>query len=160
METELIPWHDELEMPEDSSRHSKDFGEEGSSANEAVSHPSLCVTVTSDSPAYVCPDPILRGNGTEVSIENAVDLHKGVTEIKFNGVFGRKDSKRYCKLKCINGEWVGPLCLSDGGNQSTVMKPITFLVGLDLFFCKKNYEIFFHWSSYVEQSMLLGEIQL
>ncbi|KAK6629502.1 hypothetical protein RUM43_003319 [Polyplax serrata] len=60
-----------------------------------------------------CPYPVLRQNGSEMAID-VVRFLSGIAEVKFNGAFDKVGSKRYCKIKCISGEWVGPLCLLDG----------------------------------------------
>lgn len=69
-----------------------------------------------------CPYPVLRQNGSEMAID-VVRFLSGIAEVKFNGAFDKVGSKRYCKIKCISGEWVGPLCLLDGGKMIVVHHP-------------------------------------
>lgn len=64
-----------------------------------------------------CPYPVLKQNGSEMAFDG-VNFLRGIAEVKFNGAFDKIGSKRHCKIKCINGEWVGPLCLLEGGNKT------------------------------------------
>jgi len=38
-----------------------------------------------------------------------------IEEIQFVGVIGPSEQKRVCKIKCLNGVWVGPLCALEHG---------------------------------------------
>lgn len=38
-----------------------------------------------------------------------------IEEIQFVGVIGPFEQKRVCKIKCLNGVWVGPLCALEHG---------------------------------------------
>jgi hypothetical protein len=38
-----------------------------------------------------------------------------VMEVKFSGAIGPLGERRQCKIKCIGGEWVGPLCQVKSG---------------------------------------------
>lgn len=38
-----------------------------------------------------------------------------IEEIQFVGIVGPQDQKRICKIKCLNGVWVGPLCALEHG---------------------------------------------
>ncbi|UYV80321.1 hig [Cordylochernes scorpioides] len=40
-----------------------------------------------------------------------------VQEVQFLGVIGPLEEKRLCKIKCMNGVWVGPLCTVDEGGR-------------------------------------------
>ena len=43
----------------------------------------------------------------------------GVSEIKFmtgSEKVLQGNRKLWCKIKCVEGQWVGPLCSTDGGN--------------------------------------------
>lgn len=39
-----------------------------------------------------------------------------IQEIQFVGVIGPNNEKRICKIKCLDGVWVGPLCALEHGN--------------------------------------------
>ena len=39
-----------------------------------------------------------------------------IEEIQFVGIIGPSEQKRVCKIKCLNGVWVGPLCALEKGN--------------------------------------------
>lgn len=61
-----------------------------------------------------CQAPELTLNGTPVAArQNANPDYSTLTEIKFTAqlpVPMAKHRHRLCKIKCIGGEWVGPLC--------------------------------------------------
>ncbi|CAG2115586.1 unnamed protein product, partial [Medioppia subpectinata] len=44
-----------------------------------------------------------------------------IEEIQFVGVIGTMEQKRVCKIKCLNGVWVGPLCALEKGDQFAPM---------------------------------------
>jgi len=48
------------------------------------------------------------GGGTGTGFAN-------IQEIQFVGVVGPTEQKRICKIKCLNGVWVGPLCALEHG---------------------------------------------
>lgn len=57
----------------------------------------------------VAPEINLAGNKVV-----ATDFSE-VMEVKFSGAIGPLGIRRLCKIKCIGGEWVGPLCqVKDG----------------------------------------------
>jgi hypothetical protein len=43
------------------------------------------------------------------------DYNTKVTEVKFSGQIGPLGEKRLCKIKCIGGNWFGPLCQNQEG---------------------------------------------
>lgn len=61
-----------------------------------------------------CRAPELTLNGTPVAArQNASPDYSTLAEIKFTAQLPlpvAKHKERLCKIKCINGEWVGPLC--------------------------------------------------
>lgn len=61
-----------------------------------------------------CRGPELTLNGTPVAArQNANPDYSTLTEIKFTAqlpVPTTNRKHRTCKIKCVNGEWVGPLC--------------------------------------------------
>ncbi|XP_067012252.1 locomotion-related protein Hikaru genki [Anabrus simplex] len=73
-----------------------------------------------------CPPPDLALNGTVRA--TAADRHRSdyaeVKEVKFSGEIGPLGEKRLCKIKCIGGEWVGPLCQNhdDGGHYHPLFR--------------------------------------
>nr|XP_015833029.1 PREDICTED: locomotion-related protein Hikaru genki isoform X2 [Tribolium castaneum] len=65
-----------------------------------------------------CPPPQLAFNGTETE-QGEVRIRKDYThirEVKFSGSIGPLGEKRLCKIKCIGGQWVGPLCVDNHDN--------------------------------------------
>lgn len=64
-----------------------------------------------------CSPPQLALNGTETE-DGDVRIRKDyshVREVKFSGSIGPLGEKRLCKIKCIGGQWVGPLCVNQQG---------------------------------------------
>lgn len=44
-----------------------------------------------------------------------------VTEVRFPGEVGPMGDRRLCKIRCIKGKWVGPLCASSNeGNKKNL----------------------------------------
>ncbi|GFY59616.1 locomotion-related protein Hikaru genki [Trichonephila inaurata madagascariensis] len=48
-----------------------------------------------------------------------------VQEIHFVGLIGRRGQKRECKIKCLNGVWVGPMCTEGGNPIKKIMRRCT-----------------------------------
>ncbi|XP_030766186.1 locomotion-related protein Hikaru genki [Sitophilus oryzae] len=70
--------------------------------------------LTSDS----CSPPLLALNGTQTE-KGELRIKKDyshVKEVKFSGSIGPLGEKRLCKIKCIGGQWVGPLCVDQQDN--------------------------------------------
>ncbi|XP_015927724.1 locomotion-related protein Hikaru genki [Parasteatoda tepidariorum] len=59
-----------------------------------------------------CSPPDVIVNGTSVPDGGGEDF-ASVQEVQFLGVIGPLEQKRVCKIKCLNGVWVGPLCTID-----------------------------------------------
>ncbi|KAI1289870.1 Locomotion-related protein Hikaru genki [Halotydeus destructor] len=63
-----------------------------------------------------CASPEVLVNGSpSPEIVDTVGGGKGtglanILEIQFVGLVGPNDQKRICKIKCLNGVWVGPMC--------------------------------------------------
>lgn len=65
-----------------------------------------------------CQPPQLALNGTE-TVQGEMRIRKDythVTEVKFSGSIGPLGERRLCKIKCIGGQWVGPLCVDKMDN--------------------------------------------
>ncbi|KAG8184166.1 hypothetical protein JTE90_010207 [Oedothorax gibbosus] len=65
-----------------------------------------------------CLPPDVLVNGTSLPAGGAAagggaEDFTSVQEVQFLGVIGPLDQKRVCKIKCLNGVWVGPLCTID-----------------------------------------------
>ncbi|KAL1517086.1 hypothetical protein ABEB36_000895 [Hypothenemus hampei] len=65
-----------------------------------------------------CHPPSFSFNGTktergEARIRNEFSH---VQEVKFSGSIGPLGEKRPCKIKCVEGQWVGPLCADQDDN--------------------------------------------
>ncbi|KAF4518191.1 hypothetical protein B566_EDAN005916, partial [Ephemera danica] len=83
----------------------------------------LLLLVLSSPPGYAadsewggqkCAPPEMALDG--VAVTHRTDF-SDVMEVKFSGAIGPVGERRLCKIKCIEGEWVGPLCQvkGDGG---------------------------------------------
>lgn len=69
-----------------------------------------------------CPAPQLALNGTETE-EGELRIrkdYKRVREVKFFGSIGPLNERRLCKIKCIEGQWVGPLCVDQHGESNVL----------------------------------------
>ncbi|XP_063225322.1 locomotion-related protein Hikaru genki [Bacillus rossius redtenbacheri] len=65
-----------------------------------------------------CPPPDMALNGSMAPYsanERHLADYSQVSEVKFVGQVGPLEERRMCKIKCIGGEWVGPLCHKSGG---------------------------------------------
>lgn len=56
---------------------------------------------------------LARGEHASTRIKNE---YKHVREVKFLGSIGPLGEQRMCKIKCIGGQWVGPLCVNQQDN--------------------------------------------
>lgn len=89
-----------------------------------------------------CQPPGLTLNGRKVTARaNAAPDYASVTEVKFSAQLASPlelgPDKRLCKIKCIDGQWVGPLCQHDNGNLSGIF--VMFLIKyIDFFFSIKS----------------------
>ncbi|KAL3180385.1 hypothetical protein MRX96_008948 [Rhipicephalus microplus] len=58
-----------------------------------------------------CPPPEIVFNGSLLQTDSTTAQQFGnVYEVRFMGIFGGVTKKRACKIKCVNGVWLGPLC--------------------------------------------------
>ena len=60
------------------------------------------------------PDVLVRSDDGLNITSNAIDFH-GVLEVQFLGIFPPFHHRRVCKIKCVNGRWLGPLCSIEEG---------------------------------------------
>ncbi|XP_072397120.1 locomotion-related protein Hikaru genki [Diabrotica undecimpunctata] len=65
-----------------------------------------------------CSPPQLAVNGSETEAgENRIRKdYSHIREVKFSGSIGPLGEQRLCKIKCIAGQWVGPLCADQTDN--------------------------------------------
>ncbi|KAG8196129.1 hypothetical protein JTE90_007865 [Oedothorax gibbosus] len=61
-----------------------------------------------------CSAPEVLVNGTSSVSVGGPDFST-VQEVHFVGLIGKGGPGRDCKIKCLNGVWVGPMCTEDGG---------------------------------------------
>ncbi|KAH0814057.1 hypothetical protein GEV33_008734 [Tenebrio molitor] len=76
------------------------------------------ILLVPDTSSDACPPPQLALNGTETE-QGEIRIRKDYThirEVKFSGSIGPLGEKRLCKIKCIGGQWVGPLCVDNHDN--------------------------------------------
>uniref|UniRef100_T1JJD6 Locomotion-related protein Hikaru genki n=1 Tax=Strigamia maritima TaxID=126957 RepID=T1JJD6_STRMM len=65
---------------------------------------------------------VLREVATEANLKNF--NFSGVQEVQFLAIVGPVEQKRICKIKCVNGNWLGPLCSieEDGGRFQPMLR--------------------------------------
>lgn len=75
------------------------------------------------------PDESESESGEEEEEEESAEHeHFGeVTEVRFPGEVGPLGDRRLCKIRCVKGKWVGPLCATneEGKNVSSTIHPLT-----------------------------------
>ncbi|KAH6945447.1 hypothetical protein HPB50_008501 [Hyalomma asiaticum] len=75
-----------------------------------------------------CPPPEIVFNGSLLQTDSSMSQQFGnVYEVRFMGLFGGVTKKRACKIKCVNGVWLGPLCAVEseaGENAYTTLKQL------------------------------------
>ncbi|XP_050722361.1 locomotion-related protein Hikaru genki-like isoform X1 [Eriocheir sinensis] len=71
-----------------------------------------------------CPPPTHTFNMSVLPVADPTDK---VQEVMFMGVVGPYDEKRVCKIKCVSGRWVGPLCSleHDSSRFQSMFRPCT-----------------------------------
>lgn len=71
-----------------------------------------------DIPPDSCSPPqlaLLNGSDTENREQRIQEDYSQVKEVKFSTSVGAQKDQRICKIKCIAGQWVGPLCTEQQG---------------------------------------------
>ncbi|CAB3362221.1 Hypothetical predicted protein [Cloeon dipterum] len=56
----------------------------------------------------LCSPPEMALDGNSV-ISSTTDYSK-VVEVMFHGAIGPSGERRLCRIQCLHGEWVGPMC--------------------------------------------------
>lgn len=59
----------------------------------------------------------MRNNPEGNHVHVLKETYSNVKEVKFYGSIGPLGERRLCKIKCIDGQWVGPLCIDEQGNK-------------------------------------------
>ncbi|CAF4748505.1 unnamed protein product [Pieris macdunnoughi] len=76
---------------------------------------------------YKCILPELTLDDLNLDMKKFLENFAKVKEIKFPISFGPLPEKYICKLKCVDGYWVGPLCSSSpDGRFKTLLKECTY----------------------------------
>ncbi|KAF8792518.1 locomotion-related protein Hikaru genki-like [Argiope bruennichi] len=70
-----------------------------------------------------CSAPEVIVNGSLIP-DGTTDFST-VQEIHFVGLIGRRGQKRECKIQCLNGVWVGPMCTEGGNPIKRIMRRCT-----------------------------------
>lgn len=73
------------------------------------------------------PDESESESGEEEEEEESAEHeHFGeVTEVRFPGEVGPLGDRRLCKIRCVKGKWVGPLCATNEEGKSVFDVPTT-----------------------------------
>ncbi|XP_045463951.1 locomotion-related protein Hikaru genki [Harmonia axyridis] len=77
---------------------------------ESVTEPDENVEEEISSPCQP-PQLALNGSESETGEERIRKEYTHIREVKFSGSIGPLGERRLCKIKCIGGQWVGPLCV-------------------------------------------------
>ena len=78
-------------------------------------------TFESKEPGCASPEVLVNGSPSPDILETVNGGRSGIgniQEIQFVGMIGVKgksERRRICKIKCLNGVWVGPLCTLEPG---------------------------------------------
>lgn len=65
-------------------------------------------------------EPESESGEEEEEEESAEHEHFGeVTEVRFPGEVGPLGDRRLCKIRCVKGKWVGPLCATNEEGKTT-----------------------------------------
>ncbi|XP_019878837.2 locomotion-related protein Hikaru genki-like [Aethina tumida] len=59
------------------------------------------------------PKLTMRNNPEGNHVHVLKETYSNVKEVKFYGSIGPLGERRLCKIKCIDGQWVGPLCIDE-----------------------------------------------
>ena len=124
----LSEMSEEDDIQEEFDNLDEENDEETEDENEAndeemVTEEEGSSTVTSTSPTTTtvplpksCPAPDVTYNGSLLStVEAFKDIHDVEFEVRTGPFPG--DNQR-CKLSCVKGQWVGPLCRTDDGKPN------------------------------------------
>ncbi|XP_054717773.1 locomotion-related protein Hikaru genki-like [Uloborus diversus] len=69
-----------------------------------------------------CAAPEVLVNGS--SVPSGPEDFSTVQEVQFLGLLGARQ-RRVCKIKCLNGVWVGPICTEDGKTVQQILRRCT-----------------------------------
>lgn len=58
---------------------------------------------------------LINGTESENTEQRIQEDYSQVREVKFSTNDGTQGEQRICKIKCIAGQWVGPLCADQQG---------------------------------------------
>ncbi|XP_028026681.1 locomotion-related protein Hikaru genki-like [Bombyx mandarina] len=61
---------------------------------------------------FKCSLPDVTSPNQKVDINRIRADFSKISEVKFPGLIGPLNERLICKIKCIDGNWVGPLCAS------------------------------------------------
>ncbi|CAH2224588.1 jg20700 [Pararge aegeria aegeria] len=59
---------------------------------------------------YKCSLPDVTSVDVDLDIHRFRSDFAKVSEVKFPGLIGPLNERLICKIKCVDGNWVGPLC--------------------------------------------------
>lgn len=105
---------DEDEFEDDLESADTEENEIGTTTSTETTSSSTTTTTTTVPPLpKSCPAPDVTYNGSLLSsVEAFKDIHDVEFEVRTGPFPG--DNQR-CKLSCVEGQWVGPLCRTDEG---------------------------------------------
>lgn len=67
--------------------------------------------------------------------EKEINQFRIVSEIRFPSEIGPLGDRRLCKIKCVKGKWVGPLCAAslDEGTVQFIQILVSLFINWDIF---------------------------
>lgn len=70
---------------------------------------------------------LTNGTDSENKEQRIQEEYLQVKEVKFSTTFGAQGEQRICKIKCIAGQWVGPLCAEKQGDWLNSNVPLQII---------------------------------
>lgn len=96
-------------------------------SSSSLPPPPFYSTSESKEPGCASPEVLVNGSPSPDILETVNGGRSGIgniQEIQFVGMIGVKgksERRRICKIKCLNGVWVGPLCTLEAGMYTLLL---------------------------------------
>lgn len=89
----------------------------GSSKSQSTSRKVLAGLLAGEDDVPPLPEELEEEEEELEEEEEDTDPFHEISEIRFPGEVGPLGDRRLCKIRCIKGKWVGPLCTHDEGEK-------------------------------------------
>ncbi|XP_077302053.1 locomotion-related protein hikaru genki isoform X4 [Arctopsyche grandis] len=84
------------------------------------------VETTTEEDHFKCTLPEIIVNGSDLNKSQFQSDYTWISEVKFPGIIGPLQERLICKIKCVDGQWVGPLCAtSEEGRYQPIFRECT-----------------------------------